>query len=286
MKKSKIDLRVHAPLVSIIIPTYNSDVTLAKCLESINKQTYNNIETIIVDNFSDDETIEIAKQYAVKIFQIKSGMSMARNIGFNKIDNHSKYVLHIDSDMELMPEVIEQCILLAESKNVNIGAIIIPERTVGNSTIAQIRMFERSFYRDTEVEAARFFRKNLVERVGGYDEDITFCEDRTLPQKIQQLGYDVKARIRAEILHHEEHSSISAHLRKKYKYGKSAGNYLRKYKEYWKKQMNPFYRVSIFLKNRRFYSKPSHAIIVLTLKFLEFISAGFGYLVTCLRKSS
>jgi len=265
------------PLVSVIIPTYNSESILSKCLESIKNQTYKNIETIIVDNFSNDGTVKIAKKYEVRLFQSKSGMSMARNIGFQKSEKHSKYLLSIDSDMELMPEVIEQCVSLAESNNTNIGAIIIPERTVGNLTIAQIRTFERSFYRDTEVEAARFFRKHLVERVGGYDEDITFCEDRTLPQKIQQLGYNVKARINTEILHHEEHLSFSSHLRKKYQYGKSAGNYLKRYKKYWKKQGSLFYRLSLFLKDRRFYSKPLLAIAVLTLKTMEYISAGLGY---------
>ncbi|MFH7873662.1 MAG: glycosyltransferase, partial [Candidatus Aenigmatarchaeota archaeon] len=48
------------PLVSIIIPTYNSEKTLAKCLESIKNQSYKNIEIIVVDRFSKDKTAEIA----------------------------------------------------------------------------------------------------------------------------------------------------------------------------------------------------------------------------------
>jgi len=267
------------PLVSVIIPTYNSESTLAKCLESIRNQTYKNIEVIVIDKFSDDGTIKIINKFDVRIFQSEARRSLARNIGYQKSENHSKYILSIDSDMELMPEVIEQCVSLAESNNTNIGAIIIPERTVGNSIIAQIRTFERSFYRGTEVEAARFFMKHLFEIVGGYDEDITFCEDRTVPQKIQQLGYNINARINTEILHHEEHLSLLAHLRKKYQYGKSAGNYLIKYKKYWKKQGSLFYRLSLFLKERRFYFNPFLAIAVLTLKAMEYFSAGLGYLV-------
>ena len=51
------------PLVSVIIPTYNSEKTLPLCLESIKRQTYKNIEVIIVDNFSVDRTVDIAKRY-------------------------------------------------------------------------------------------------------------------------------------------------------------------------------------------------------------------------------
>ena len=54
------------PLVSVIIPTYNSSRTLEKCLESIKNQTYKNIEIIVVDNNSTDNTKEIAKKFADK----------------------------------------------------------------------------------------------------------------------------------------------------------------------------------------------------------------------------
>jgi probable beta-1,3-galactosyltransferase len=56
------------PLVSVIIPTYNSSRTLEKCLKSIKNQTYKNIEIIVVDNNSIDNTKEIAKKYTGKVY--------------------------------------------------------------------------------------------------------------------------------------------------------------------------------------------------------------------------
>ncbi len=56
------------PLVSVIIPTYNSSRTLEKCLESIKNQTYKNVEIIVVDNNSTDNTKEIAKKYTGKAY--------------------------------------------------------------------------------------------------------------------------------------------------------------------------------------------------------------------------
>ena len=55
------------PLVSVIIPTYKSSRTLEKCLESIKNQTYKNIEIIVVDNNSTDNTKEIAKKFTQKV---------------------------------------------------------------------------------------------------------------------------------------------------------------------------------------------------------------------------
>jgi glycosyltransferase involved in cell wall biosynthesis len=63
-----MEKNMHRPLVSIIIPTKNSARTLAACLESCRSQTYENIEIIVVDNFSSDMTPEIAKQYTEFFF--------------------------------------------------------------------------------------------------------------------------------------------------------------------------------------------------------------------------
>ena len=58
---------VDNSLISIVIPTKNSADTLTLCLESIKKQTYPNYELIIVDGFSSDKTIDIARKYGTKI---------------------------------------------------------------------------------------------------------------------------------------------------------------------------------------------------------------------------
>ena len=56
------------PLVSVIIPTKNSSKTLTQCLDSIKNQDYENIEIIVVDNHSKDNTLEIAKCYTNTVY--------------------------------------------------------------------------------------------------------------------------------------------------------------------------------------------------------------------------
>ena len=265
------------PLVSVVIPTRNSEKTLAKCLDSIKKQTYKNIEVIVVDKFSKDKTVEIAKKYGAKIIQSDAEMSKARNIGLNNTSEEAELVMFIDSDMELTHNVVNECVKLMENDK-QIGGIIIPEITIGDNILAKIRRFERSFYYNTEIQAARFFRKDLVREVGGYDDDVIFYEDHTLPQKIEKLRYNVKARINSFILHHEESLTLFKHLKKKFYYGKSLASYKKRHSGYASKQLSAIYRISIFLRNKRFYSEPLLAIGTIILKFLEYCLIALGSL--------
>ena len=101
------------PLVSIIIPTYNSEKTLAKCLESIKKQTYKNIEVIVVDRFSADSTIEIAKRYGARIYQLDCERAKAKNFGLGIA--RGEYIMFVDSDMEHDDKFIEEYITLRDN---------------------------------------------------------------------------------------------------------------------------------------------------------------------------
>jgi glycosyltransferase involved in cell wall biosynthesis len=271
-KERKMD---DKPLVSVVIPTFNSERYIGKCLQSVRNQTYDNIEILVVDKNSEDKTVEISKRYGAKVIIGDLDLSASRNRGIREA--RGRYLLSIDSDMELTLRIIEECLEVVNCDE-NIGGVIIPEKSVGNSFWVKVRDFERSFYEGTEIESARFFRKDLVEKVDAFDEDIVFFEDSTLPQKIEKLGYNVKARINGEIQHHETNFSLWTWLKKKYYYGKTAQKYKEKHKEYGKKQMSMLYRYGLFFRDRRFYSKPLSALGVIILKTLEFFSAGLGYL--------
>jgi glycosyltransferase involved in cell wall biosynthesis len=264
-------------LISILIPTCNSAKTLSKCLESIGNQTHKEIEVIVVDNYSIDETREIAENFGARVVLYRSSRSKARNIGASLAQG--KFILSLDSDMELTPKVVEAC-LDAVKNDERVGGVILPERSLGNSFWGKVRRFERSFYTNTQVESARFFRKDLVDRVNGFDEDIVYFEESTLPQKIKCLGFNVNIRVCNEILHHEDNFSLWNWLKKKLYYGKSSFKYRERYGEHACKQMNISYRLLIFLKDKRFYSNPMLALGVITLKTLEYFSTRLGYLAS------
>ncbi len=70
------------PLISVVVPAFNAGAYLVQCIENIQYQTYKNIEIIVVDDGSTDDTAEIAKMYSVKLISQKNqGVSSARNTG-------------------------------------------------------------------------------------------------------------------------------------------------------------------------------------------------------------
>lgn len=89
-------------LISIIIPAYNVESYIAKCLDSVLNQTYKNLEIIIVDDGSTDKTPQILEEFAKKYPQIRiikqqnSGQSCARNRGIREAKG--EYIVFIDSD--------------------------------------------------------------------------------------------------------------------------------------------------------------------------------------------
>jgi len=101
------------PLVSVVIPCYNSARFLGEAIESVLHQTYPRIEIILVDDGSTDETAQIARSYPVHyIYQKNRGISAARNSGI--AHTQGKYVLFLDHDDRLLPMGVETGVELLE----------------------------------------------------------------------------------------------------------------------------------------------------------------------------
>jgi len=263
------------PLVSVIVPTFNSMRFLEECLNSLVRQKYENIEVVVVDDGSTDGTVEVAERYHCRVIRNpRRGRAEAKNEGIR--GSFGEYLFFVDSDMELTPNVISECVDLAESDQ-RIGGIVIPERSFGNSFWVKVRDFERSFYAGSVVESARFFPAKLVKEVGGFEEGLIFFEESTLPYKIKSKGYDVLARIKSEVVHHEEGFSLVAWLRKKFYYGKTAQVYKHRYRDYSRMQTSVWFRLGLFIKNwRRFLNSPELALGVISLKSVEYLAVIMG----------
>lgn len=98
-------------IVSIVIPVYNSEKYIRRCLDSISKQTVTNYKVIIVDDGSKDNSLAICKEYADKYDNIdcysikEAGVSQARNYGISKVK--TKYIMFMDSDDVVSDRFVE-----------------------------------------------------------------------------------------------------------------------------------------------------------------------------------
>lgn len=266
--------------VSVIVNTKNSERTIVKHLSSIKKQTYKNIEIIVVDNNSKDKTCEIARRFTKKIYIAGPERSAQRNFGVKH--SNGTYVLIPDSDMILSERVIEACVELIKKKR-TVRAIIIPEQSIGKGFWAQCKILERSYYPGVDwIEAARFFDKETFLSMGGYDERNTGTEDYDLPQRIKKkYGTLSTGRISEYMYHDEGNLSLLYVLKKKFYYAKSLRVYKKNNTDEYSKQKNIIKRFSLFFSDpQKLFRDPAIGVGMLFMKSCEFTAGGIGYIAS------
>ena len=111
-------------LISILMPVYNSEKYLRKCLEALKNQTYQNIEIICVNDGSTDSSYDILLEYQnidnrFKLFtQENSGPATSRNHCLSKAQG--KYIMFCDSDDKYEPNMCQKMIETMKKENVNL----------------------------------------------------------------------------------------------------------------------------------------------------------------------
>lgn len=106
--------------ISLVIPAYNEEKFIKKCLESVKKQTVKPDEVLVINNNSTDKTVNIAKEFKVKIISEKQqGISFTRNRGFNEAQY--EIIARCDADCILPKTWIEQ--IKENFKNKKIDAL-------------------------------------------------------------------------------------------------------------------------------------------------------------------
>ncbi|WP_201732697.1 glycosyltransferase [Acidithrix sp. C25] len=198
--------------VTIVVPTRNSERTLRACLESIRHQS-NPCTLVVVDNFSLDSSRHIALELADVVIDSGPERSAQRNIGASAAP--AEILGFIDSDMICPSDLVEKVLI-----EVGKGAVsvTVPERTIGQGYWTEVREYERSFYLGNDaIEAPRFYRKDVFDLVGGFDESLTGPEDWDLGLRSYSEG--PRSRVETVILHDEGRVRYFDACKKKAYYG-------------------------------------------------------------------
>ena len=113
------------PLISVVVPIYNTSKYLPRCLNSIINQTYKNLEIICINDGSTDNSLSILQNYAQKDSRIKittqknAGLSAARNTGITK--STGKYITFVDSDDEISHNMLEKLLVSLQKNDADIS---------------------------------------------------------------------------------------------------------------------------------------------------------------------
>lgn len=204
--------------VSIVIPTKNNGNILEKCLYSIQNLNYpkEEVEVIIVDGHSTDDTVEVATRHGCKVFYESVGtIGGARNIGVE--NSNGKYIVFTDSDCVVEPDWLRE--LIAPLKNTNAvsvgGPNITPEddtefaKCAGNALSFLSRVGPRyGFYSEDVREIYHnptcnsAYRNEVFREVGGFNPRLITCDDEELDYRIRKRGYKILFTPKAKVLHY------------------------------------------------------------------------------------
>jgi GT2 family glycosyltransferase len=191
--------QIDTPLVSVIIPVYNSAKYIHKAIDSVLEQTYSNYEIIVVDDGSTDETRQKLQPYRDKIryvFQENQGSAVARNLGINLAKGD--LVAFLDSDdLWSMPEKLEKQVACFQ-ENPDLGGINTGWRIIDGAGkhIKTVQPWHKAPQLDLETwlkkkcvrTSAMMFRHSWLEKVGGFDPELRQSHDVDLILRLSLAG--------------------------------------------------------------------------------------------------
>lgn len=169
-------------LISVIIPAYNSEKCIGKCIESIQASLYENLEIIVVNDGSKDNTLEVVKSYAesdgriVVVDKANGGVSSARNAGLDRASG--EYISFIDSDdyvsEDFYSKLIKPCLDGADVSSckyemVDLGGNSVSKENIGLTEAVEITpkqiaadYFTYLDYGIINFACGKLFRRNVV----------------------------------------------------------------------------------------------------------------------------
>jgi len=209
------------PLVSVVLPCYNESQYIEDCLNSLTHQTYKNIEIILIDDKSTDDSIAKAKKFKIKIYKMKKkgfhGGTRQKGVDLAK----GSIIVQTEADAHYPKDFIEKITKPIREGKADATAIslIKPHKRIKGiladfweiKRLASHELKKRGRY---EIKGAIAMKKSVVERVGGYKIK-TIGEDVDLANRMKQKGYKIVP-VFNTYFYHADPSNWSEFLRRVY----------------------------------------------------------------------
>jgi len=254
----------NSPLVSVIIPSKNSECTITDCLVSIISQSHKPIEIIVVDCVSTDLTREIAQRMGALVVSHDGERSVAKNLGA-KIAN-GEYLFFVDADQKLSPDLIETCVKTIDG----VDGVVITDQDISKDTIVSRLVASRRkiLSYDPLNVASRFVRKDAFDRLGGFDLDLYVGEDLDLHRRLLLNGFKM-AHSRATVWHLGSPADLKGLLSRSMYYSSNYLRYASKNPLISLKRMNPLRAITAWKRS------DARGSDLLPAVFLGFLSNAF-----------
>jgi len=214
--------------VSCILTVYNGEITILESLNSITTQTYKNLEIIIINDGSNDNTKNLIEDYIKKtgdlrivlLNQENQGRSKSRNNGAN-VSNGEIITFMEDDAIYHKDYILNASKHFAEMLHGKCGGIIGPHYVWNktNSVTTRVKDIERRRnFLNYKPFSTWFYSKEMFTKIGGFNENLEFGEDVEPAKKIKKLGYHFTFEPNCRWLHKEPENFFN-YLKRKFKGG-------------------------------------------------------------------
>lgn len=201
--------------VSIIVPAFNREKSIRRCIDSLLRQSYSDIEIIAINDGSTDGTLKILNEMSLQDSRLRIidsanfGPSHARNLGLSSVT--SPYVMFCDSDDAYMPETVSQ--MLSEAKRYNADITVCGYAYINHSATRKKHLFHSFTF-----DGVRFAKSLLVNPyilgsvcnkmyklslIDGmlFNTDLNYCEDADFNIRVVLNNPDIRIRYVRKILY-------------------------------------------------------------------------------------
>ncbi|WP_161569782.1 glycosyltransferase [Natronorubrum bangense] len=186
------------PAVSVCIPTYNSEETIERCLQSITKQEYSDVEIVVIDGGSNDQTTAIAQRFADEVVIDTGPLGSARQTGLER--SSGELVALFDSDIYLPASGwLRRAVKYFnyDEQVSTVWPVLVPPPSSSPISKAYARHFNLILEDRIRNEVGllglgnALFRRDVFEEVGGIDRSVHWGEDIDWARKFRDSGYQV-----------------------------------------------------------------------------------------------
>lgn len=185
------------PLVSIITITLNRGDLIERCIKSVLNQTYTNIEHIIVDGASTDNTDEIIKKYPhLKFIKLKTNLPIIETVNVGFKNSKGRYIAFLDSDDEYLPTKIEKQVRLIETLSNDYGFVYCWMTFFDQNNGKFVRIHKAELRGNVAMEVVEkpiisgtptyLFKRETFEYLGGWKDGIGIISDWELAARACQ----------------------------------------------------------------------------------------------------
>lgn len=204
----------QTPLISVIIPVYNSASTLRQCLEALLQSPYQDMEVIVVDDGSTDQSLSVAKSFPCQVIasEANRGPAAARNLGASV--SKAAWLFFLDADILVEPETITQVAqTFHERPEISAFFCSYQKGTIPTNFFSVYKNYVHYYTHQISSEDATTFcsgyggiKREVFLAIGGFDEHYRNLEDIEMGYRLHQAGHRILLRKDIQLTHCKHYS--------------------------------------------------------------------------------